>query len=283
MVSQSVAPGRTALVTGASSGIGHEFTKLLVRDGCDVVLVARDAPRLARIADEIRDAADVAVTALPKDLAEPGAAVDIVHELHGHGIEVDILINNAGFNAYGPFWETDVHQELRMLQVHVVTLTHLTKLLLPGMMRRRFGRILNVGTTGSFAPGPNDAVYCASKAYVLSFSEALAEELRGTGVTVTALCPGPTRTEFAERAHMADSRLFQGRLSNAEDVARIGYHAMMRGRTSVVVGRANQLMVFSLRFAPRDLVARMSKRLLSRQGSRSSAGVHQDHQTGVAG
>jgi short-subunit dehydrogenase len=160
--------------------------------------------------------------------------------------------------------------------VHVVTLTHLTKLVLPGMLRRRYGRILNLGSTGSFVPGPNDAVYCASKAYVLSFSEALAEEVRGTGVTFTALCPGATRTAFAARAKMTDTRLFQGRVISAREGAEVGYRALLRGRRVVVVGRMNPLMTISLRLTPRTLVTRISQRRLQRAGSRAptaSAGV----------
>jgi short-subunit dehydrogenase len=258
--------GRTALVTGASSGIGREHATLLAQDGCQLVLVARDGSRLSTLADGLRRTTGANVTVLPRDLAAPAAAAELAAKLHRQRITVDVLVNNAGFNVYGPFAETDPAAELRMLQVHVITLTHLTKLLLPGMLARGFGRSLNVASTGSFAPGPNDAVYCASKAYVLSFTEALAEELCGTGVTATALCPGPTDTEFAARAGMTDARLFRGPRSSPASVARAGYRAMLRGRTTVIPGAANRRMVFSLRFTPRGLVARVSKRLLTRTG-----------------
>jgi short-subunit dehydrogenase len=258
---------KTALITGATSGIGYELTKLFAGAGFALVLVARDAPRLAKIADDLRRSSNVSVTVIPKDLANPTAAEEIYRELQSKGVEVDLLVNNAGFNVYGPFWETDAQKELQMMQVHIISLTHLTKLFLPGMLKRQFGRILNVGSTASFATGPGDAVYCASKAYVLSFSEAIAEELRGTGVTVTTLCPGATKTEFAERAHMTDVRMFQGQLWSPAEVAQAGYRALMRGRTSVVVGTANKLMVFSLRFTPRNLVARIGKSILSREGN----------------
>jgi short-subunit dehydrogenase len=164
-----------------------------------------------------------------------------------------------------------------MLRFHIVALTQLTKLFLPGMMKRQFGRILNLGSTGSFAPGPYNAVYCASKAYVLSISEALAEELRGTGVRVASLCPGATETAFAQRAGMTDTTLFQGRVLSAGEVAQAGYRALMRRRGSVVVGMANKPMIFSLRLIPRTLVARMSKRMLSRVTNRSAAAIHKSH------
>ncbi len=259
--------GQTALITGASSGIGYELTKRLARDGVNLVLVARNAPQLAKIADELRGSSQVTVTVIPKDLSQPTAAEEIYRELQSQGMAVDILVNNAGFAVYGPFWETDAQKELQMMQVHMVTLTHLTKLFLPGMMQRHWGKILNLGSTAAFVPGPRAAVYCASKAYVLSFSEALAEELRDSGVTVTALCPGPTKTEFAERAQLTDTKLFQGRLLSAAEVAQAGYRALMRGRPSTVVGMANKLMTFSLRFTPRHLVARLSKRVFRREGA----------------
>ena len=264
-IDRKTVPGATrgtALVTGASSGIGHEFAALLARDGFDLVLVARDGARLAATARLLRENAGVSVAVLPCDLAASTAAERLVREIEERGIAVDLLVNNAGFNVYGPFARTDGAAELRMLQVHVVTLTHLTKLLLPGMLARRSGRILNVASTGSFAPGPNDAVYCASKAYVLSFSEALAEELRGSGVTVTALCPGPTDTEFAARAGMTGSLLFRGPRATPAAVARAGYRAMQRGRAVAIPGAANWLMVQALRFTPRALVARISRLLL---------------------
>lgn len=277
MRNDSGVKSETALITGASSGIGYELTKLFARDAFDLVLVARDAPRLEKMADELGRSWNVTVTVIPKDLSKPTAAEEIFYEVQSKGLEVNILVNNAGFNVYGPFWETDAQQELEMMQVNILSLTRLTKLFLPGMIKRNFGKILNVGSTGSFVPGPLSAVYCASKAYVLSFSEAIAEELRGTGVTVTALCPGSTKTEFAERAHMTDTRIFRGRLLSAAEVAQAGYRALMRGRTSVVVGLANRLMIFSLRFSPRNLVARVSKSILSREGSTSLAKVQLTH------
>jgi short-subunit dehydrogenase len=256
----------TALITGASSGIGYELTKRFASDGFDLVLVARDSERLEDVASEMRERHDATVTVLPTDLALPGAADKIAATLEAGGIEVDVLVNNAGFNVYGPFWQTDGERELAMLQVNIVALTRLTKLLLPAMVRRGSGRILNIGSTGSFAPGPFDAVYCASKAYVLSFSEAIAEELEGTGVTVTALCPGATRTRFAERAGMTDTPMFRGRVAEASDVAAAGYRALRDGRRVVVPGLANALLAFSVRLSPRRLVASIGRRMLVAEG-----------------
>ena len=259
--------GKTALITGASSGIGYELTKRFARDGCTLVLVARNAPQLAQIAEELRRSAQVTVTVIAQDLSQPTAADEIYRELQRTGLAVDILVNNAGFAVYGPFWETDAQAELQMMQVHMVTLTHLTKLCLPGMLQRQWGKILNLASTAAFVPGPRAAVYGASKAYVLSFSEALAEELRGSGVTVTAVCPGPTQTAFAARAQIADTKLFQGRVLSAAAVAEAGYRAVMRGRPRLVMGLANKLLTFSLRVMPRPLVARLSQRVWSREGA----------------
>ncbi len=172
---------------------------------------------------------------------------------------IDYLVNNAGFGTHGPFAESDLQSQLAMLQVNVVALTHLTRLVLPGMLARGSGRILNVASTAAFLPGPYMAVYYASKAYVLWFSEALASETAGSGVTVTALCPGPTRTEFQKRAGIGEAPLFKGNLTSSVEVARIGYDAMMRGRSSVVAGLANKLSAFAIRFMPRSTLAAIAK------------------------
>ncbi len=261
---------RTALVTGATSGIGYELAKLFAHDGFDLVLVARNDRRLHEVADELRRAG-VGITVIPQDLSQPGAADDIYRQLADAGVDVDVLANNAGFSVYGPFWTTDPQSEWQMIQTNIVALTQLTYLLLPHMVARRSGRILNLGSTASFAPGPFSAVYGASKAYVLSFSEALAEELRGTGVTVTTLCPGPTKTAFAERAHLTGTNLFRGRLSSAADVARAGYRALMRGQTTVVVGLVNQLLLLTIRLSPRTLVLKVSRRMLQMGSQRPQA------------
>jgi hypothetical protein len=249
----------TALITGASAGLGAELAKLCAAGGYDVVLVARSAKRLAEMADGLARAHGVEARPLVADLALPAAPAEIFAQVSA--TPVDILINNAGFGVRGAFAETDWEAESRLLQVNVAALTHLTKLFLPGMVRRRSGRILNVASTAAFVPGPFMAMYYASKAFVLSFSEAVANEVQGTGVTVTALCPGPTRTEFAEAAGITDSKLFHGPAMEAADVARIGYQAMMTGKVSVVAGARNRWLMRGARLIPRQWAARQAGRL----------------------
>jgi short-subunit dehydrogenase len=259
--------GNTALVTGASHGIGYEMSRLFARNGYNLVLVARNAQRLKEIAAEFKGVFGINAMVIARDLSVQGAAEEIFAELEWDRVHVDILVNNAGFQEYGPFSKTDLHKELQMIQVHITALTCLTKLFLPGMLKRDHGRILNVGSTGSFTPGgPFNAVYCATKTYVLSFSEAISEELKGTGVTVTALCPGATNTEFARRADIEDIRLFKFRcgVMKARTVAEAGYRAMMKGERSVVAGMANKLTVLSLKWMPRRLMTTTAKLLMSR-------------------
>ncbi|HLN57107.1 MAG TPA: SDR family oxidoreductase, partial [Thermoanaerobaculia bacterium] len=189
-----------ALVTGASSGIGKELARLIAADGYDLVLVARRQERLEELARELSVAHGVSARVIAADLADPDSPKRIVEELEAERIAVDVLVNNAGFGIYGRLWNSDITRQLEIIQVNVVALTDLTGRLLPGMVSRKRGRIVNVASTAAFQPGPYQAVYYATKAYVLSFSEAIAEELKGTGVTVTALCPGPTTTEFQEAA-----------------------------------------------------------------------------------
>lgn len=267
MAKQPTTENKTALITGASSGIGYELSKLFAQSGHDLVLVARNGKRLDDLAKELTQRFGVKATALVKDLSAPTATQEIIAELQNRAIHVDFLVNNAGFSVYGEFNETDLPRQLQMIQVNITALTELTKLLLPGMLKRKYGKILNVGSTASFAPGPLAAVYCATKAYVLSFSEALAEELKDTGVTVTVLCPGPTKTEFFDRAKMTDSRIFQGNLMEAYEVAEIGFRALMEGKTTVIAGTTNKLTVFSMRLAPRKIVTRISRNLLGRKAS----------------
>ena len=252
----------TALVTGASSGIGLELATLLARDRHDLVLVARSRERLDAVARGLGEEYGVSVLVLAHDLSDPAAPEALARELAERGVAVDILVNNAGFGVYGPFAETPIAKELEMIQVNVTALTHLTKLLLPAMRARRRGRILNVASTAAFQPGPLMAVYYASKAYVLSFTEALANELDGSGVTVTALCPGPTITEFQKNAGVAQSRLFRSMLvMNAPEVARAGYEGMLRGKRIVIPGLGNRMLVQALRVSPRSVITAAARRL----------------------
>lgn len=246
---------QTALITGASGGIGEALARRLARGGHDLVLVARTESKLQALADELARRHGVSARAMAHDLADPESPRRLVEQLAAAGLRVDILVNNAGFATYGPFAELDLDGELRMLQVNIVTLTHLTRLLLPGMIARGRGRVLNVASTAAFMPGPLMAVYYASKAFVLSFSEALGNELQGSGVTVTALCPGPTSTGFQARAQMERSRLVSGRkIMDVETVAEAGYAGMLRGRPLVIPGLMNRVQAFLPRLIPRSLL-----------------------------
>lgn len=252
----------TALVTGASSGIGLELATLLARNRNDLVLVARSQERLERIAAGLAEEFGVAATALPADLTDPAAPLDIFLALAERKVSIDVLVNDAGLGVYGFFADTPLEKELAMIQVNITALTHLSKLVLPVMLERRRGRILNVASTGAFQAGPLVAVYYATKAYVLSFSEALANETAGTGVTVTALCPGPTLTEFQRSTGLDPARLARSPFAmDAASVARAGYEGMMRGKRVVVPGATNRTLVQALRVTPRRIAAAVARRI----------------------
>ncbi len=259
--------GQTALITGASSGIGYELSKLFAANGFNLVLVARRVEKLNQLAAGLIAAHGIQAAAYPVDLSDPAAPKVLFAALEQQGLKVDVLVNNAGFGVHGAFAELDLDQELAMLQVNVVSLVQLTRLFLPGMLARGYGRIMNVGSTGSFGPAPLMAVYGASKAFVLSFTEALSEELRGTRVRVTALCPGVTITGFQQAANAEGMRLGNGPSMTAEAVARQGYEALMNGRVVVVPGLHNQLLVQSIRFSPRAVTRWLSHRLMQREAA----------------
>jgi uncharacterized protein len=255
------------LITGASSGIGYELAKRFARDGHDLVLVARSRERLAEIAKELSGSTGVAVKVIAKDLSRPGAAREVFDELKRESISVNVLVNCAGFGTCGLFAEDDPAVDLEMMQLNMVALTELTWLAVREMLGRGSGRILNVASTAAFQPGPLMSVYYATKAYVLSFSEALANELSGTGVTVSTLCPGPTRTGFGARAKMEGTRLFRSMgLMDAAAVADAGYRGLMKGRGVIVPGLANRLLLLSVRVSPRKVVTAIV-RWLNDQGA----------------
>ena len=242
----------TALVTGASGGIGLEIARILAADH-DLVLVARSTAKLDALATELGGARVIAA-----DLAEPAAVGKIVAEVP----DVDVLVNNAGVGDFGTFASVDLDKTLGMIQLNIASLTALTRGYLPGMLERGRGRVLNVASTASFQPGPLMAVYYATKAYVLSFSEAIAEETRGTGVTVTALCPGPTASGFQAAAEMELSPLVANRkLPTPTEVARYGVKAMEKGDVVAVPGAMNKLMATSVRFTPRPVLRRLVRKL----------------------
>ena len=247
--------------TGASAGLGAEFAKLFAADGHDVVLVARRRDKLETLAREIEKQHGVRATVLAEDLTAAGAAERIEKALAELGIPVEFLVNNAGFASTGPVADADPERELAMVTVNVTTVVHLTRLLLPAMIARKSGRILNIGSTAGFVPGPFMATYYASKAFVNSFTQALGYELRGTGVTATLSCPGATATEFAAVAGNDRSRLLQGAVMGAPQVAAYAYHAMMGGHPMAIPGIKNKLGIQSLRFAPRSMVIAMAASL----------------------
>ncbi|MFL6336176.1 MAG: SDR family NAD(P)-dependent oxidoreductase [Pyrinomonadaceae bacterium] len=246
-----------ALVTGASGGIGEELARLFAADGHDLVLVARGRDKLARLSEELAAKHGVNARVLASDLARAEAPREIFDELQGAGVSVDALVNNAGVGSYGLFAETGLQSELELLQINVVALTHLSKLFLPGMIARGRGYLMNVASTAAFQPGPLMAVYYASKAYVLSLSEALANECEGTGVRISALCPGPTETGFVAAAGMGDSKLFDRAVMDARAVAEAGYRGLLAGKTIVIPGLRNNLLARSIGLFPRGLVTKV--------------------------
>lgn len=251
---------QTALVTGGSGGIGLELAKNLARAGFDLVLVARKRDTLEAAAGQLEGKFAVKAHVFAADLRLPDAPQAIFDFLRNENIDIDVLVNNAGFGLGGEFADTAIQRELDMIQVNIAALTHLTKLFIPAMIKRRAGRVLNVASTAAFQPGPLMAVYYATKAYVLSFSEALSEELRNTGVSVTALCPGPTQTDFAEAAQMTNSRLFNAfGVADAADVAKYGYDAMMQGKRLAIPGIRNKIIAQANRLAPRALSAKLAR------------------------
>jgi len=227
--------------------------RLFAADGHDLVLVARRKDKLEALATEIKTKHKVAVHVIAEDLAKPGAAERITSELSKRTIEIEFLVNNAGFGGVGAFAERALAEEMGMVQVNIVALVELTHLVLPGMLARKSGRVLNLGSTAGFVPGPFMAIYYASKAFVNSFTEALSVELAGTGVTATVSCPGATATEFAQVAGNDKSPLFKSGVMNAREVAEDAYHAMMRGDAMSVAGFMNKVRIASLRLAPRGM------------------------------
>ncbi|MGH9505177.1 MAG: SDR family NAD(P)-dependent oxidoreductase [Terriglobales bacterium] len=249
-----------ALITGASGGIGYELAKLFANDHHNLVLVARNGPRLAQIADELQRQFGITVTAVALDLTDPKAPQSLFDQLQREGVKVDTLINNAGYGRFGDFAEVPQEESLGQIQLNITALTALTKPFPGPMLERRAGKIMNVASTAGFQPGPLMAVYYATKAYVISFSEALANELADKNIAVTCLCPGATETGFAGRAGNDQTRLFKKlRPMDAKSVARAGYHGLLKRKTMVIPGLRNWLVAESVRFSPRKLVTAISR------------------------
>jgi short-subunit dehydrogenase len=248
----------TALITGASNGIGLELAKIHASKGDNLVLVARNISKLNQIKTELESQYKISVHIIGKDLSLPNAPQEVYDELKHKNIVIDYLINNAGFGDYGFFYETKWEKELQMINLNITALTHFTKLFLQDMVKRRSGKIMNVASTAAFQSGPTMAIYYASKAYVLSFSEAIDNEVSDKGVTVTTLCPGPTETGFLEAAALQDSKLFKGKkIAGAKEVAEYGHKAMMQGKTVAIQGFMNRVMANAVRFIPRALAVKV--------------------------
>ena len=253
-----------ALVTGASSGIGADLARELGRSGHDLVLVARRVEPMRALADELK-ALGATSTVISADLSKPGSSAELSAELRTRGLTIDVLINNAGLGAGGAFHESDATRVSEMLEVNVVALTELTRELLPAMVQRQRGRVMFVASTAGFQPGPSMALYCASKAFVLSLGEAIAYELRGTGVTLTVLCPGATATEFTDVAKTGSSRLFDSAMASvmtSAEVARQGYKAMAAGKRVHICGFINKMVAVSGRFSPHAISLPVTEAIL---------------------
>jgi short-subunit dehydrogenase len=247
-----------ALITGASSGIGMELAKLMAAKGHALLLTARSTERLHELALQLKTQYRISVEVFPCDLSVPGSAEQIFLFCREHQMQVQILVNNAGFGDFGLFHELDWEKTRRMIDLNMLSLTHLCRLFIPEMLRQGKGRVMNIASTAAFQPGPTMAVYYATKAYVLHFSEAISNELEGTGVSVTALCPGPTESGFQAAAALDESRLFKGRKHpGSAEVAAFAYSAMMKGKRLAIHGFMNAIMARMVSFTPRALVLKV--------------------------
>jgi uncharacterized protein len=257
-----MADTKTALITGASSGIGLELAKIFASKGINLILVSRNVIELAKLGTELSAKYNIFTEELEKDLSVPGASREVFDDVKSMSFEIDFLINNAGFGDYGLFHESEWGKQERMINVNMLALTHLTRLFLPSMVKKGSGRIMNVASTAGFQPGPLMSVYYATKAYVISFSEAIANELESTGVTVTALCPGPTLSGFQKAAHIEKTNLIHGKhIPAAAEVAEFGYKAMMKGKTVAIHGFRNKELAFLSRNAPKKMVMKTTRKM----------------------
>ncbi|MBN1597219.1 MAG: SDR family oxidoreductase [Bacteroidales bacterium] len=245
-----------SLITGASSGIGFELSQKFAEEGHNLILISRQKNKLEQISVDLKKNYSVEVLIIPEDLSQPDSVDRIIKVLNNNSIKIDYLINNAGFYVKGNFTETSWKEEQKLIQLQCITHTKLTKLLIPDMLKTGKGGILNIASTGSFVSGPYNAVYCAVKSFVLSFSEAVAQELSGTGVSVTALCPGGTKTAFQQYDKKKRSLLFP--LMSASDVAKAGYKALMSGKRLAVPGMMNKIQTTLIQYLPRKLATRLA-------------------------
>lgn len=253
---------KNAFVTGPTSGIGKAFSEILAKEGYSLTLIGRNPEKLEKTKKELEGKyRATSIRVIQADLAIKEELESVCSQLENE--EIDVFINNAGFNIAGPFSETDYAVEEQMMLVNVVALTRLAKAVLKRMIKRRSGKILNLASIAGYAPSPLSSVYGATKAYVKSFSEALSEEVKGTGVTVTALCPGATRSNFASTSNLTNSKAFAKHVMSADEVAMIGYKAMVKGKRTQVAGLRNQIMVFFNTIAPKSVILKFAKGLLA--------------------
>jgi uncharacterized protein len=252
---------KTALITGSSSGIGYELAKIHAEKGDNLVLVARNKNKLDELKNELEGKYKINIYTIGKDLSVPGAAIEVYNAVKQNGILIDYLINNAGFGDIGLFENCDWNRQERMINLNVIALVHLIRLYLPDMINRGSGKILNVASTASFQPGPTMSVYFATKAFVLNFSEAVNEEVRNKGITITALCPGSTESGFHVAAMRNGKEIKERKLPSSRQVAEFGYNAMMKGKPVVIPGLKNSIMATAVRFIPRSLVVKVAMKI----------------------
>ncbi|MGB7250393.1 MAG: SDR family oxidoreductase [Phormidesmis sp.] len=259
----------TALITGASRGIGRALAEVFAQHQHNLILVARSEDKLSALRQELTERYSIQATVFSHDLTAPGAPQELFDQVQQQGLNVDMLVNNAGYGDYGRFANSDWAKQQGMLSLNMMALTHLTHLFLPAMLQRRQGKILNVASTAAFQPGPMMAVYFASKAYVLSFSEAIAAETEDYGISVSVLCPGPTQSDFMDTANMDQMALANSattdKIPTAAEVAQFGYDALNKGQIVAVHGIANKLLTFSNRLAPRSVIRKGVKQFMAPQ------------------
>jgi len=253
-----------ALITGTTSGIGKSLAEKFAQEKINLVLVSRDGEKLIHQADLLSKKYGIKVYTIEANLEEANAAFLVYEKVKQMGITIQYLVNNAGFNEVGSFLDTDLTKEIGMVKLHIIFTTEIMKLFIPDMVKNKYGRVLNVGSTGSHMAVPNDAVYAATKAYVLSVSKAIGAELKGTGVTITTLCPGATKTEFASKAGLENTLLFKMFVMDPKKVAKVGYKALMRGKVSVVAGVYNKMLVFTSKITPAFIINPITKRMMKR-------------------
>ena len=256
---------KTALITGASKGIGKELALIFAKDNINLVLVARSGEILNQFKEELESKYSISVLVIVKDLCSRNSVEELFSEIKDNNTEIDYLVNNAGFGDYGAFADTAWERYDKMIALNVTTLTHLSHLFITDWKGRKSGSILNIASTAAFQPGPMMAVYFATKSFVLSLSEAVGRELKNDNISITTLCPGPTKTNFGDESKMNASDLVKNvKIANAKEVAQLGYKSMMKGKTTVIHGSVNKLAPFAIRFMPRKWITILSERVMKR-------------------